>query len=329
VARVQDTHIGVLEALYENPAALTPVFASNPKEYLASLAATMGSQTKPKRNILRLHLTYLASSFWSVADLATQEEIFHQGFFPFLLFSRPRQKTADLVWDIVITHLLQSSGSIIAKWLAGCAAFVKADTVSEDADAYDQMNQTNFNVAGKIAGRSRLLIHSYTLFFFSHPCLLLDNIIASDRLEAYVDSVISKLQDSQPHVKLLGHLIATSLIKKLSGVDQVEIARKILSLMRIDELSGIDDTSQEYLTLDVREKSWGLLCHNVNILSNQATDDIPLGKYIILKPASKTTLNWLQISIIAAISRIPKPIDMTLDWISESVIVSTKLQAHI
>jgi U3 small nucleolar RNA-associated protein 10 len=82
---------------------------------------------------------------------------------------------------------------------------------------------------------------------------LLDNILASDRLEAYVDSVIDKLQDSQPHVKLLGHLIATSLIKKLSGVDQVEIARKILSLMRIDELSGIDDTSQEYLTLNVRE----------------------------------------------------------------------------
>jgi U3 small nucleolar RNA-associated protein 10 len=163
---VQDTHIGVLEGLYENPAVLTPVLASNPKEYLASLSATLASQTKPKRNILRLHLTYLASSFWSVVDPVTQEEIFHQVFFPFLLFSRPRQKTADLVWDIVITHLVQSSGSIITEWLAGCAAFIKADTVSEDVDAHDQMNQTNFNVAGKIAGRSCLIIHSYILFFF-------------------------------------------------------------------------------------------------------------------------------------------------------------------
>lgn len=218
----------------------------------------MASQTKPKRNILRLHLTYLASSFWSVADPATQEEIFHQVFFPFLLFSKPRQKTADLVWDIVNIHLVQSSGSIIAEWLAGCATFIKADTVSEDTDSHVLMNQTNFNVAGRIAGRSHLLLHSCNLFFFDLS-LLLDNIIASDRLEVYVDSVISKLQDSQPHVKLLGHLIATSLINKLSGVDQVEIACKVLSLMRIDELSGIDDTSQEYLTLNVREQYFSFI----------------------------------------------------------------------
>ncbi|KAF8966928.1 armadillo-type protein [Flammula alnicola] len=277
VARVQDSNTEVLEALYENPAAITPLFASEPKEYLSSLSLAMASQGKPKRNILRLHLTYLASSFWTSTDSSTQEEIFHQIFFPFLLFSKSRQKTAELVWDIFGTHLSQSVGSSITEWLAGCEAFVKAEAASEGKDSVDLMNQTNFNVAAKIA----------------------ENIMSSDRFSAHLDSVISKLQDCHPYVKLMGYLIALALIKKLSGGHQIEIAHKILGVMAIDQLSGIDDMSQEHLTLD-------------------STGDISLGKYIITKPNSTTALNWLQISVIAAISRIPKPTDLVLDWVSES-----------
>ncbi len=80
-----------------------------------------------------------------------------------------------------------------------------------------------------------------------------ENIINSDRLIIDADSVIEKLSDSRPHVKLLSHLIALSLIKTLSGEYQIELAQKVLSLMNLDELAGIDDLSQEHLTLNVSD----------------------------------------------------------------------------
>ncbi|KAF9480276.1 hypothetical protein BDN70DRAFT_905831 [Pholiota conissans] len=278
IARAQDTHVGVLEALYEHPEIVTPVFASNATDFLKSLSTAIASQAKPKRNVIRFHLTYLASSFWPVADSATQEQIFHQVFFPFLLFTKSRQKTVDLVWDIINTSLDHSSGTIVTEWLAGCGEFLKADATSEGIDSHDLMNRTNFKIAEKIA----------------------DNILGCNRSSVHVDSVLSKLQDSQPHVKLMSYLITLSLLKNTSGLHQTEIAHKTLNFLKIDEFSGIDDMSQEHLTLN-------------------STDDISLGKHIIVKPASKTTLSWLQISIIAAISRIAKPNDIVLDWVSENV----------
>ena len=42
-----------------------------------------------------------------------------------------------------------------------------------------------------------------------------------------------------------------------------------------------------------------------------------LGKYAVTKPNSRTTLNWFQISVVAAISRIPCPQDTNLDWLAD------------
>ncbi|KJA17838.1 hypothetical protein HYPSUDRAFT_191636 [Hypholoma sublateritium FD-334 SS-4] len=288
IARVQDTNVEVLEALYEHPEAITPIFASSPKEYLSSLSTTMTSQNKLKRNLVRLHLGYLASSFAAEADASTQKEIFHQILFPFLLFSKSRQKTTELVWDVIDSILLQLSGGVIAEWLSGCPAFVNAGKVTEDVnDDVDSMNQLNHSIAEKIA----------------------QNIIGSEHFTINVDSVIGKLSDSRSYVKLLSHLIALSLIKTLSGESQIEVAQRVLSLMNLDELAGIDDLSQEHLTLN-------------------STDDISLGKYIITKPSSKTTLSWLQISIITAISSIPAPSDVVFDWITETTPVDED-KAHL
>lgn len=91
-------------------------------------------------------------------------------------------------------------------------------------------------------------------FHFSQTIRLFsENITSSDSFLSRVDSVINKLRDSHPYVKLMGHLIALSLIKILSGERQIEVAQKVLALMNLDELSGIDDLSQEHLTLNVRK----------------------------------------------------------------------------
>jgi len=78
-----------------------------------------------------------------------------------------------------------------------------------------------------------------------------DNILVSDRLPIYLDSLIGKLEDARPHVELLGYLIALSLIKKSSGQSQMEMARKFLNILGLDELPDIDDLSQDHLTLQV------------------------------------------------------------------------------
>jgi hypothetical protein len=49
----------------------------------------------------------------------------------------------------------------------------------------------------------------------------------------------------------MGYLIALSLIKKSSGEPQIELARRFMDVMGLDELPDIDDLSQDHLTLEV------------------------------------------------------------------------------
>ena len=151
VSRIQDNDTSVLEALYEN-AAITPIISSDPQAYISSLSLAIGTTEKPKRNLLRCHLTYLTSHFWTTAEVSTQELIFHQLIFPFLLFSRPRRKTAELVWEIIGSGLSQPPGSSVTDWLAGCAALVKTEEVSEGSDSINNLNQINLSISAKIAG---------------------------------------------------------------------------------------------------------------------------------------------------------------------------------
>lgn len=154
-ARLQDTSVAVLEALYADPATTTSIFKSDVNEYLAGIAVITSSQAKPKRNILRLHLAYLLESFWPSVEGNVQEKIFHQVLFPFLLFSKPRQKTVELVWGLLATHIVPALGSAKqngSDWVLGCAGLV---TASEDLTSVDIMNKINYDVAGKIAGKQR------------------------------------------------------------------------------------------------------------------------------------------------------------------------------
>ena len=112
----------------------------------------MDAQAKPKRNILRLHISYIASHFWSATASATRDDVFHQLLFPYILFSKPRQKTAALLWDILKEHLSQSPSKDGIEWLSGCFELIKPEVASDGAESVDLMNQTNFNVATKIAG---------------------------------------------------------------------------------------------------------------------------------------------------------------------------------
>lgn len=59
------------------------------------------------------------------------------------------------------------------------------------------------------------------------------------------------MTDSNPYVSLLSHLIALGLVRKLSGEHQLEVAHTIVDAMKLEQLSGIDDLSQEQNPLEV------------------------------------------------------------------------------
>jgi len=124
----------------------------------------MESQSKPKRDIIRLHLAFITSSFWVDADATTREEIFHDIFFPFLLYSKSRQKRASIVWEIINQTLLADATSSLLEWLAGCTDIVaKATSGSGDVDPVEILNGINFDLAEKIAGKQTL--HQYFISF--------------------------------------------------------------------------------------------------------------------------------------------------------------------
>jgi U3 small nucleolar RNA-associated protein 10 len=78
-----------------------------------------------------------------------------------------------------------------------------------------------------------------------------ENIIHSNNVSANLEAVTTKLCDDNPHVRLLGHLIALALLNKSPRHLQVDIGEQILACMGVADLTGVDDLSQEHLALEV------------------------------------------------------------------------------
>jgi U3 small nucleolar RNA-associated protein 10 len=249
-ARLQDTSAAVLETLYSDAVTTTSVFKSDVNEYLAGITVITSSQAKPKRNILRLHLAYLLESFWPSVEEDVQETIFHQVLFPFLLFSKPRQKTAELVWSLLTTRAVSGPGPTKkngSDWVAGCAELV---TASVDFSSVDTMNKINYNVAERIAGEPHT--SSFFILTKTYNRFCTENIMSSDYFPAYLDLLLGKLHDENHNSQMLSYLIALSLVKKLSGEHQITFAHRLLASMGSVQFAHIDDMSQDHLALNVR-----------------------------------------------------------------------------
>ena len=126
---------------------------------------------------------------------------------------------------------------------------------------------------------------------------------------------MSKLTDSNPHISLMSHLIALGLIRKLSGEHQLEVAHKIIDTMKLEQLSGIDALSQEENTSEVSsaKNCFDFTLTDVQSFTNPWFEKFT--KYIISRPNSKTALQCVQITIVAAISQIPRPAHLCLNWL--------------
>lgn len=151
---MHDSDLQVLEALYAQPAAVTRVFSQDATTYIGNLSQSIvATSAKPKRAVIRVHLSYLASHLCPVVDAAVLEEVFYQVLFPFLLFSKPRQHTTELVWDIITQHLDGSKYSAVSGFelIGGVASIVKAAKDKAIDNAVDAMANINAAMSLKIA----------------------------------------------------------------------------------------------------------------------------------------------------------------------------------
>ncbi|KAF6741372.1 hypothetical protein DFP72DRAFT_995311 [Ephemerocybe angulata] len=257
LGRVHDSSIEVLEALYESPINLALAIRSAPLEYIEALASSVAAPgSKPKRATL---------------EPSNQEAVVERLLLPFLMFSKPRQHTAELVWQAV-GGIVKASMSM--ELLKGCAEIVKKEKDGERTVA--TMVATNLELAAKVA----------------------DNTLRSDRFEAHLVTLVGTLQAENPHSRAFGFLVMRSLLERMSGAHQVEVANKVLDTLDLEQLPSLDDLAADESLED-------------------AVKPETIGKAVVVKPSSKTTLAWLQVGVIAAIAKVPQPLNKTIDWFKD------------
>ena len=81
--------------------------------------------------------------------------MFHQILYPFLLYSKPRQHTAEVVWDVITSYLqgIDIKKAAAYEWLTGCAAIVNFEEHKEGVDPVERMTTLNSAIAAQIASK--------------------------------------------------------------------------------------------------------------------------------------------------------------------------------
>jgi U3 small nucleolar RNA-associated protein 10 len=159
LARVQDTNQSVIEALYNEPKVILPMLTKHASTYLTNLSTSLFMPgTKPKRALLRAHLNFLGMHLFP-ADFPCLDDVFHQIMYPFLLFSKPRQHTAELAWETISSYLQEVDVKKAAayEWVGGCASIINSEQQNEGVDAVERMSSLNMAIADRIASGWLLL----------------------------------------------------------------------------------------------------------------------------------------------------------------------------
>ncbi len=162
----------MLEELYSEPAQLVSILMADPASYIGTLTHILHTSTGPSpgRKLVKLHLAVVASHLYPILaqgdNKDMRDQVFYNIFFPFLLFSKPRQKIASLAWELIELSEKENSDAALGRHelLAGCADAVRweeqrtSDTQTHDEDSYhatELLARVNLALAAKMAGEYR------------------------------------------------------------------------------------------------------------------------------------------------------------------------------
>jgi U3 small nucleolar RNA-associated protein 10 len=166
---VHDPSVAVLNALYSEPSALLPVLLSDTPEFIKAVSgAVTAKPSQTSRAILRAHISFLALHFLPVVSQDFVEDAFSRAIFPFLLFSKPKFRTAQAIWEIVEAAQKNAPESGLARCesLAGCVEIIREEerrflseakarkdkSVPSAFENVDVMRRINLAVASRMGG---------------------------------------------------------------------------------------------------------------------------------------------------------------------------------
>ncbi|KAH9943771.1 hypothetical protein B0H21DRAFT_877669 [Amylocystis lapponica] len=267
-----------------NPDAVAPVFLEDPSGFVSP----------PSKSIVRTHLTFAAEHFYRAVskqeDAVLAARIVDEIFMPFLLFSKPREKTATLVWEIIEATAQDGTDSTALsnhELLGGCVEAVRWEQARQQQQQPEEgeggyrnvelLAKINLAVSAKIAG---------------------ENVLASQRYPHHLEILLAKLHDASPYSRAMAYLTTRALLSRLSGEIQLDAAYRVLQAMKFENLDGMGDFMD-------------------NVDNVQAfLHDLSLGTVVVLKPNSQQTKHRLQVSILTMIPTIPRPSGRVLDWLA-------------
>ncbi|KAF7420871.1 snoRNA-binding rRNA-processing protein utp10 [Pleurotus ostreatus] len=330
--RIVDDESEVVAAVYAEPGIMTPIILANLHTYLAYLSTALCADPSPspsskpvhkpksRRALIKMHLAFAAHHVCVAADDAgVAERVFRGVVFPFVMYSKARQNTAEGVWEIVDADAKAaagvgskgSKGGRISEcdWLGGCVDVWRAEKEKEKEstegrdDHVSKMAAMNLALAGKIAGTLLFVTtiphHSCSLAL---PDILLpighstDNIMMSNRFSEHIETFCDHIRSANTHARVFAHFIARELLARLSGEHQLDAATEVLSAMGLSAHGPMENV---WYGLDAPE---------------EAITDEAIGRAIVAKPSSQNTLRLLQLSILALLATAHRPADIALNW---------------
>ncbi|KAI0632952.1 hypothetical protein C8Q77DRAFT_1120632 [Trametes polyzona] len=313
--RVHDSDASVLQALYTTSpeATVRALLAASPSPagYLDALKQALHG-AKPSRDVIRAHLTFLFTHF--LPAVAAQEEdgaeatreLMRQAaldiVLPFLLYTKPRQKTAQAVWDILEKAEDAGTDPALFELLGGCVDAVRWEQQKPSAAAKDKDGE-----------KESLNVGLLTRINLAVAAKIADNVLASNYFQQHLDRLLEKLHDENHHARALVYLVTRALLGRVGGEQRVETARRVLQAMQLDTLEGMGD-----------------FMRGVDDIAT-FLDDASVGSAVVLKPSSVNTLHRLQVALLSVFPNIPRPAGARLDWLadhSQNTTASSKQAAH-
>ncbi|THH26927.1 hypothetical protein EUX98_g7265 [Antrodiella citrinella] len=278
LTRVQDTNASVLEALYAESSLLLPVVLENLDDFIQTLARAIQLASKAA---IKSHFTFVAKFLYPAVNdrREWQDRIFHEIFFPFLLYSKSRQRAAVAVWEIIedADKGVQASHSIGRhELLGGCIDAVRWQEASASQEESTGSAKLNLAIAGKIA----------------------ENIVTSESFPGHLDTFLRKLQSDDIYIRALAYLVLRDVLGRLSGELQTSAGFKVVQAIGVVSLADMCDLFSGV--------------ENVSAL----LDDASLAHVVYSKPNSRNTLFRLQSSILVLLPSWPRRSGVTLDWVA-------------
>ncbi|KAH9893998.1 hypothetical protein C8Q73DRAFT_694035 [Cubamyces lactineus] len=296
--RVHDNDPSVLKALYTTSPelAVQALLAPSSTAYLDTLAQALhGSSAKPSRDVIRAHLSFLLSHFLpTLVSRETDSEksreftrrIAIDIILPFLLFTKPRMKTAQAVWSILENAEDQGLDPATFELLGGCVEAVRWEQQRPGVDA-----------KGKETDKENMDVALLTKINIAVAAKIADNVLASNYFEQHLTSLLEKLHAEDSHARALAYLVIRALLARVGGEQRVEVAHRALQAMQLETLEGMGD-----------------FMHGVDDVAS-FLNDTSVGTAVVVKPSSANTLHRLQVALLSVLPSIPRPSGARLDWV--------------